>query len=296
MLTGLFFLFTTGIVWVIQGIFISDASKRSLNMPFILGINSLLAAALALPAGLIWKIEVPVPFLIALPIGGAINYIAFLFVNKAMQKGPNGIIWAMAQSAFALPFLMGILFFGVACTWTRFTGLLLLLAAMIILGSFGNNHYESGEKRGINWVVYSLLAFFLIGLSQSCINLPSYFVKGTETGLPAMLFRSGLTSIGAFFGYLLHGITAPRKCFCGKGCGFHTFCLGIGSMLASVLVFFGLDRVAACGAGAIGYPVVAGIAISVFMIYTAIRLKEKLTVPVICGILCCLGGIAVISL
>ena len=295
MLTGFCFLFLTGIVWVIQGIFISDGSKKMLNMSFILGGNALIGCILTLPIGLFWKLDLSLPFLIALPAGGMINYLGFLFVNKAMQKGPNGVIWAMVQSAFAMPFLMGILFFGVECTWTRITGLLLLLTAMVILGRSEKNDDEAGNRQGMNWLLLSLIAYLTIGLSQSCINLPSYFVKEIENGLPATLFRGGLASAGTFLAFLLHGLI-DRNCFNGKGCSLHTIGLGIGSIFASLLIFLGLDRMAACGAGAIGYPIVSGVAISVFMIYTAIRLKEKMTLPVICGILSCLCGIVVISL
>ena len=55
-------------------------------------------------------------------------------------------------------------------------------------------------------------------------------------------------------------------------------------------------RLAKCNAGAIAYPMIVGISIAIFMIYTSIRLKEKLSFPALCGVLLCLAGIVVIAL
>jgi multidrug transporter EmrE-like cation transporter len=295
MLTGLIFLIITGSIWVVQGGFISDASKKSLNMPYILGMLSFLGIIITIPAGIIWKVDLPLPFLIALPLAGVFNYLSFLFMNKAMRIGPNGIVWAIVQSAFSLPFLMGILFFHVESTFVRIAGLLMLLTSMVIFGTTGKNDPSAETEGTKKWLIFALTAYFLVGTTQSLTNLPSYFVKDVEGGLPATLFRTGLIAVGTIFTWLIHGV-ADRKCFDGKGCFLHAAFLGYSGTIASVLAFFGLDRLAQRGAGAIGYPVVAGIAISVFMIYTAIRLKEKMSFPVLCGLLFCLAGIIVISL
>ena len=70
----------------------------------------------------------------------------------------------------------------------------------------------------------------------------------------------------------------------------------IATVLSLIFTFIGLDKLAACKAGAIAYPMIVGISIAIFMTYTAIRLKERLSIPALCAVLLCLAGIVVIAL
>ena len=67
-------------------------------------------------------------------------------------------------------------------------------------------------------------------------------------------------------------------------------------MLVLFFTFFALDILAANNAGSIAYPIIVGISITLFFIYNAIKLKEKLSIPALCGVIVCLIGIIVIAL
>ena len=295
MAIGILFLTITAVMWVILGAVISHAAQKNLNLGFIQGAGAIVLAALTLPLYFLKGMSVPTPVLIAVPISGIGNYLTFLLMNKAMQKGPNGLVWAMIQSAFALPFLMGILFFGVPCPKTRIAGLVILILAMILMGVFGKNDNETGKKRSYIWIFYTVIGFLVAGATQCCANIPSYLIKEDSGGILTALFRSGLSSGGIFATFFVHGLV-NKEIFKGKGCSGSTIVMTVATALSLIFTFIGLDRLAACNAGAIAYPMIVGISIAVFMVYTSIRLKEKLSIPALIGVLLCLAGIVTIAL
>lgn len=295
MAIGILFLVFTAIVWVVLGAVVSYAANKNLNLGFIQGAGAIVLAVLTLPIYFLKDLSVPPIVLISVFLSGLGNYMAFILMNKAMQKGPNGLVWAMIQSAFALPFLMGILVFKVPCPATRTAGLIFLIAAMILMGVFGKNDKNGNEKHGAVWILFSVLGFLVAGATQCCANIPSYLIKGDDSGIWTALFRAGLSSAGIFTAFFVHGLI-KRETFNGKGCGKSTVIMTISIVLSLVFTFIGLDRLAKYNAGAIAYPMIVGISIAIFMIYTAIRLKEKLSFPALCGVLLCLAGIIVIAI
>ena len=295
MAVGILFLAITAIMWVILGAVISHAAQKNLNLGFIQGAGAIVLAALTIPIYFLKDMSVPPAVLIAVPLSGIGNYMTFILMNKAMQKGPNGLVWAMIQSAFALPFLMGIFVFHVPCPKTRIIGIILLLLAMILMGVFGKGTEKKEEKRNYIWIVYTLLGFLVAGATQSCANIPSYLIKEEASGILTALFRAGLSSGGIFATFFAHGLI-DRKIFQWKNCIGSTVVMTIATVLSLVFTFIGLDRLAQHNAGAIAYPMIVGISIAIFMIYTSIKLKERLSFPALCGVLLCLSGIVVIAL
>lgn len=295
--TGILFLVITGIMWVGVGGVISSAAKKQLNLALIQGGGALLIVLAGVPV-MIWGSNSihPLP-LIALPVAGILNYIVFYFMEKAMAKGPNGLIWAMVQSAFLMPFLMGVIFFDVPCPAIRWIAVATLLISMLLMGLFGKSS-EGGNtsgKKSFTWLLWTAAAYLTAGSCQCCFNLSSYFVKDVSTDIPGLLFRSALNASGGVFIFLMLA-SFDRKKFEYKGCIPGIFTFGICNLIAIISLFIGLDKVAAAGAGAIGYPIAMGTTISAFLVYTAFRLKERLSLPALAGVLLCLAGIVMISL
>lgn len=295
MITGIMFLFIAATLWLVLGVVISHAAQKNLNLGFIQGAGMLVVMLLTLPIYFLTKMPVSLPVLIAVPIGGMANYTTFILMNKAMQHGPNGLIWAMVQSAFVLPFLMGICFFNVPCSATRICGIIMLLLSMFLMGFFGKGNEKKDGKRNYLWIFYTLISFLIAGVTQCAANIPSYLIKEDSSSLLTVLFRTGLIAGGIFAAFLIHGLI-DRKNYNGRGCALSSVIMTLALMLSLVFTFFGLDSLAACNAGAIAYPMVVGISIVLFLIYTAIKLREKLSFPTLCGVLLCLGGIIVIAI
>ena len=294
-ITGISFLTATGILWVILGSVISRAAKKQLDIAFIQGISGVLMTLLLVPAGFFCQLP-EWPVAVAMLLAGAGNYYIFLLMNKAMQTGPNGLIWAMIQSAFAIPFIMGIVIFSVPCSPFRLTGFFILLLAMCMMGFFGQKTtVENSGSKSCKWLFFTLCGFLLAGLNQSCANLPSYLLKNTEADFGMLAVRCGICTAGTAAGWLIHE-PFRQKDYPVRNCTLEVILMIISTLGASFCLFYALDLLAGAGMGAIGYPIAMGVTIAFFQIYTAISLRERLSVPAFLSILLCLGGIILITL
>ena len=216
-------------------------------------------------------------------------------MNKAMKLGPNGLIWAMFQSAFVIPFIMGIIMFSVPCSKVRLAGLLLLLFSTVLMGISGQKKTpESSGKKNSKWLYFTVIGFFLTGLDQAGNNLPSYFIKEEAFGFCGLMARSGLCGTGFAAAWIVHALFYKENCW-GRNCMLDTFLMTGSIVGATICLFYGLDKMASIGAGAIGYPLATGVTIAAFQIYTAVVLKERLSWLGVSSILLCLTGIALIT-
>lgn len=294
MLTGFLLLFITGILWVMQGAVVSNAAAKKLNLSFIQLITGAVMMICIFPLAFFVDITINPLTTASLIVAGGCSGAAFKLLNKAMQIGPNGLTWAMAQSAFAIPFLMGIIFFDVPCSFLRGTGIFLLIISMILIGLSGKNetNFKAGKTK---WIAFSLLAYIVIGLSQCGGNLPSYFIKDSISDIYNLLFRSGLVAAGFFISAAVNIILFDRKNFTAHGTCKEIAMLFLSTVSASVCMFKALDILTAENAGTIGYPVVTGLSIVLFMFYTAFKLKEHPSWQSVGSILLCLAGIAALT-
>ena len=298
MLTGILFLVLTGIVWVGPGAVISLSAKKNLSLDFIQGMSALIIILLGVIMYFAASPKLHPVAWIALPVSGVINYLCFIVAGKAMKKGPSGLTWAIMQSSFVMPFLMGVLFFDVPCSPLRLTGLGVMLIAMYLMGVWGNTGAEddrSGHTGKLVWLAYTLLAFVVAGLSQCSFNLPSYFIKDEGGGFANLFFRAGINSAGGLAVFLCSPLW-NKNSFNYKGTFASIALLTVCTLCALSTMFCGLDILAACGAGAIGYPISLGSCIAAFLVYTSWRLKEKLSPPAMIGVGLCFLGIVLLAL
>ncbi|MBR2872793.1 MAG: hypothetical protein IKB99_04780 [Lentisphaeria bacterium] len=298
MLWGIFCLVITGLIWIGPGAVISNSAKKGLSLDFILGMTAVLTMAIAVPAYFFGNSTVHPVTWIVLPVSGVLNYLCFVIARVAMKKGPSGLTWAMMQSAFIMPFLMGVLFFDVSCSILRGIGLAAMVVSMYLMGCGG----QTGEKedkskysRKSVWLFYAFLAFFAAGASQCTFNLPAYFIVEKGGGIDNMIFRAGINSTGAFLIFLCSPFW-NKECFKGRGTLISILLLTFTSLCGIITLFTGLETLASHGAGAIGYPVALGSNIAAFLVFTAIRFKERLSPCAVAGVSCCLTGIVLLAM
>ena len=163
MIHGTLLLVATGLCWVLIAVVISTAARRRLDLDFIQAGAALLTAAAAGGALLFQRnASIPLPLQLAVFGAGVGNYLMIKLMNAGMARGHNGAVWGITQSALVFPFTMGMLFFGVAPTVSRLTGLALILAA-IVLFSFSK---EKKPGTSGNWLLPTLGAFFCRNLAM----------------------------------------------------------------------------------------------------------------------------------
>ena len=290
MLTGILLLVCTSILWVVQGAVISMAAEKKLNLSAIQTLAALVIMCLTLPFSAVAGPPDRLTFL-SLTVAGFANCGAYQLMNLAMKNGPHGMTWAISQSAFAIPFLMGITLFDVPCPAVRGVSLAMLVASMIVMGIFGKKD-DSGCAGGkVRWAVCCLCAYIVIGISQCGGSLPSYFVNDSVSTAGNVLVRVGVLGIGIFAGGLFNLAFFERTPVFKPGFTVQSLLLTSAMITANLLAFKAFDIISINGAGAISYPIVTGLSIAFFFIYTALKLKEKPSLPAILGILMCLAGI-----
>ena len=81
-----------------------------------------------------------------------------------------------------------------------------------------------------------------------------------------------------------------------KGTAVQAIILAVSSFLATITLFAAMDIMVQNNAGSISYPITVGVSIAAFILYTAIRLKERIKPWALFFVLLSLTGIAFIVL
>lgn len=229
-----------------------------------------------------------------------VNFCMLQLLSKAMQNGPNGVIWSMTQSSLLIPFLTGIIFFNVAFTLTRCMGIIALLFALLFFGLAKNNK-PKGEKNNI-WKYQAMGCFFLAGTTQTLSSLPSYFPEARE--VPSIL-RAMAGASGSFLmaiSYNLARMTPEHKAkiFASFRKPILWIYVGVlqffGLIFAYTLLYPGMDVLGKNNMGAISYPLLVGSCIASFAIAGKFLLKEDFTFWQILALSFCFGGLFLICL
>lgn len=283
---GILLLLLTGLCWVGIGIVVSQAARERLDMDFIQSAAAaiILGAAIGMmflrnsfrvPVGGMWACYG------ALLAAGAGNFLMLSWMRHAMAIGNNGAVWGIVQSAMICPFVMGMVFFGVAPEWNRLSGLGLVLAGIFLL----SRATPAGTVSGRRWLLPAFGAFAASGTAQCLANLPSYWM---QLEISSEL-RAGLVQAGTIALFLI-SLPVQRRGANRKNCLKPVLLLSTIQILSLFFFFYrGLNIVAARGCGSIGYPIAQGGCIAFFLLYNRCVLRQKnprsvlLALPALCG-------------
>ncbi len=116
LLLGITLLVISGLEWVTTGILMGRAPKEGIDSGFLLTLMSLLGVIVFGIIMVATGLPTAFPrqaFLVALcmSVAGIVNSRQLVDMSKAMQIGPNGIIWSILQCGFIIPFIVGVVFF-----------------------------------------------------------------------------------------------------------------------------------------------------------------------------------------
>ena len=228
-----------------------------------------------------------------------LNFIMLQMMSKAMQCGPNGVIWAIIQSSLVFPFIVGILFFGVEFTVWRGAGIVLLLAALALFGAAKEQGNAPRVRDRYSWRFWAFLSFACMALTQNLSTAPSYF---EELRAVSPVLRSIASICGTVTGALLRmgyfhwrGKRVLQDLSALKRFRFWAYVLSLqffGLLFAYTLLYPGMDAMARAGAGAVSYPLMVGSCIVSFSLYSIFVLHEKAGPVQYAALACCLVGLA----
>ncbi len=299
-LSGIGAMILVGLGWTIYGYLMGKAPKENIRISCLMILAAALATLVSFLVGVIQGFPQADGQTLLFVLGtqfvcGVFNYLQLELMSRAMQKGPNGIIWSVMQSGFIFPFLMGVVFFSVPLTTVRIMGITAMLIALPLFG--GGKH---GEKYG-KWKLLTFFAFLTTGLTQSLCNLPSYF---PASEVVSSVWRTTAFSAGMCVGGLLFELPRGKaflqdmKAHLHRGrvwynCGL----LEIPELFSSFcLIYPGMDLLSRLGIGSIAYPLMVGSCIIFFELFAITILREKRQFLQWLALFLCLAGAVCISL
>ena len=310
MFIALLLLICQGLSWVPVGAVVGHIERRGYN----LALYQIFSCAACVAAGLIgWATsqeaffprggcppQTMVLVITAMLVCGLFNYLMYLFMGKAMKRGPNAIVWAIIQSGLIYPFLMGWLVFREPAGPRRLCGIAMIVASIFLYSSRGGAAKADGGVPCASlreWLPAALLGMLCCGINQCCANLPSFLEGGTA-------FSGSFRTVAIYSALLLsalahliirhlrgHGVPSPHP---GELRALVAYAAVLGTvsfLTGKYLAFPGLDRLERLGAGSMGYPVMVASCIIGFFPYGLLVLRERIDLRQTIGAILGLAGI-----
>lgn len=298
MLFGITALIFVGLTWTFVGIIIGSAPKHGLKTSFIQFCGAIISVLVSLGVICFMPRMGTVPQVFYAVMGtlvaaGSINFAMLECMAAAMQRGPNGLIWSLIQSALVIPFLAGVIFFDSELNCIRGAGVLLIVLSIIILGAQKKN---DSQGKG-HWRLLTFIAFILAGLTITLTNAPSYFRQAdTVTSVQrALAFATGTFLASTLRNLCTTGAKNILREFSKhiRSRRFITFILtlqGFGVISAYFLSYPAMNALAKAGTGAIAYPLMITSCIIGFNLYSMFILREKWTLLQALATFGCIAG------
>jgi drug/metabolite transporter (DMT)-like permease len=300
---GIIAMVIVGSSWCLTGLVMGDAPKKGIESSLVQFCGSFVSCAFSviiLLATAAYSTSTPkVTFLTCLTyfLGGTVNCIMLQLMSKAMQVGPNGIIWAIIQSALIFPFLGGIVFFDVKLTALRGTGIVLMLVALALFAMTKDN---TGKFDSRKWKLLTFAALVLTALQQNIATLPAYFQEARGV---TSIIRSLSTASGTMFGAVCWNLAQMNRQYWQnlknslKRWTLWKYIMalqGFSLVFAYTLFYPGMNVMADAGMGGMCYPMMVGSCIVTFTLTSIWLLKEKTTRLQIIALVFCLSGLVLI--
>lgn len=300
---GILAMVIVGSSWCLVGLVMGDAPKKGIEPSLV----QLFGAAFSATASLIILLATSAystasptaTFLTCLTyfVGSMLNFVMLQLMSQAMQCGPNGIVWAIIQSALVFPFIGGIVFFGVRFTPLRGTGIALLLAALILFALTKNN---SRKTEGGKWKILAFAGLAIAAIQQNLTTMPSYFeaARGVPSILRALSAATGTFTMAMLWNLLQWNRVRWEKL--KSGIRNPTLWKYIAALqffnlfFAYTLFYPGMNIMARAGMGGMCYPMMVGSCIVSFTLASVWLLKEKIRPVQAAALAVCIAGLVLI--
>ena len=311
MLVGILFAIMVGLSWIVTGAAVGLAEKHGYGAwrhQFVYTSMYGVAAMVVLAVGATLHPDVqafslrcnPLPAL-CIVFWGILSYAQNLCVGVGMRRGPNGIVWTIAQSGFVFPVVLGFATGNTPLTGLKAAGVVCVLLGVVCCGRARGS---AAAPLGDGWLLPALLGFLFCGLNQCAQALASFFPAETR---PTPLVRVICGAVGVLLAVAVHR-AAVRLCRSvhveehPSQRGRSGFLLKICAVNAVFFFLAGfcfhynaLDRLEAAGRISAANPIMLASCLVGFAIYGTVALKERLTLTQVAGTSLAVAGAAFIA-
>jgi drug/metabolite transporter (DMT)-like permease len=300
---GIIAMIIVGSSWCLVGLVMGDAPKKGIEPSLVQLGGALFSTVMSLCIMLLTSaystssVQATFWTCFAYFTGSCLNFVMLQYMSKAMQLGPNGIIWSIIQSALVFPFIVGILCFDVQFSFLRGVGIIALLTALGLFALTKNNAVSSKENK---WKLYAFLCLAIAATQQNITTMPSYFKEAH--GVPSIvrsLAAAGGTLAMAII-WNLFQMNRERWILIKSNIRNKTLWKYIGALqffsllFAYTLFYPGMNVMADHGMGAMCYPMMVGSCIISFTLSSIWILKEKIRPIQFAALIVCTCGLILI--
>ncbi|MBS1370548.1 MAG: hypothetical protein HPZ91_11390 [Lentisphaeria bacterium] len=289
--------------WCLIGLVMGDAPKRGIEPSLVQLFGNTFSVALSIvimfATGGVpqcsWRVTLVTCGVYA--VAGMMNFFMLQIMAYAMQRGPNGIIWAIIQSALIFPFLGGVIFFGVELTLPRLGGILFLLAALALFGMAKNNSENGGR-----WRLLAFICLAICAVQQNLMTAPSYCEEARAIG---SIVRSLSVAGGGLAGAILYNLArmnGERRAQLRGNLLNPVLWKYIGALqffnliFAYTLFYPGMNAMADAGLGGMCYPMMVGSCIITFTLSSVWLLKERVRPLQLAALAVCITGLILLCI
>ena len=292
---GIIALIMVSFSWVLVGVIAGKAPKLGYTMETIYltgsALSMIFAAAICMFSG-IGKCE-PLPLFwtaFAFFLTGAGCFVKGLIMSRIMQCGPNGIIWAIIQSAMLFPFVFGVVFYNVPMSAIRGFGMVFMLFALGMFALSKNNKSQGTSS----WQFWTFFSLVLGGLDQIVTSIPFYYpqTKGISSMFNIFWLMAGYFVIGIIV-FCWKKELRTNLISSVKKASFWVQSLALLPLSGLFVILFqfpGMRAMAENQLGAMSFPILVGSCVSLFTLYSAIILKEKFRLLDFIALVICVTG------
>lgn len=270
MASGVIFIAVTGLLWMLVGVIYSKVNEKAVNFPAFMFFYSLLFFAIIH----LWQpppvvsVEKLAPIAVCMLPSALLGQGGFMMLYLAMKKTSHAVAWTFAQSAMIIPFLGGWLLLGNQVNWINLSGMILLLAALLLLGK-GQNKLPENNRTSYQGLILCIISLLLTGVSQFLTLLAGEFCYN-EANLLAwrlpLVTWPGIFSWGAV--WLIERRNATWKTLCWAL--LYAAVVSIGQ----IFLYMALDRMQMLKLSNIVYPAAISICIVLFVVFCRIFRHE----------------------
>ena len=303
---GIISMVIVGISWCLVGLVAGDAPKKNVDMAFLQLWSAIVSIAVSILILFLPGADTVVPlkwFMLTLGsyfFSGFLNFFMLQLMSKAMQSGPNGIIWSIIQSALVFPFIVGMVFFNTGSSVHKITGIILLLLALVLFGIAKDN----SSKGGNSWRYIALLALLVCAVQQNLATFPAYFPECRKVG---SLYCTMATAAGTMAASLIFIVYSCKKQSDKKEqlknnlrdwnlWKYIVILQGFGLLTSYIFLYPGMFVMGRYGMGMLCYPMMVGSCIVSFTLTSMFFLKEKVKIVQISALILCISGLVFLAI